>query len=91
MREIEKHRDEDIECAFARLVELGYLGFEFEESRNECEFVNVRVKAMEEKLPLLESNVPKLREALEQAALDKERMTKVLDQTSEGSRIHGSA
>jgi hypothetical protein len=31
---------------------------------------------MEENLPLLERDVPWLREALEQAAVDKDRMTK---------------
>jgi hypothetical protein len=86
LREIEKCRDENIGRAFARLVELGYLGFEFEEFRSQYGFVSVRVKAMEENLPLLESDVPRLREALEQAAIDKERMTRALDQTSEGPR-----
>jgi hypothetical protein len=46
---------------------------------------------MEENLPLLESDVPKLREALEQAAIDKQRMIRALDQTSEGPRSLGSA
>jgi len=91
LREIQKPCDRNIGRTFERLVELGFLGSELEESRNQYEFVNARVKAMEENLPLLESDVPWLRETLEQAAIDKERMIRVLDQTSEGPRSFGSA
>jgi len=91
LRDIQKPHDESIDRAFERVVELGYLGFELEESRNQYEFVNRRVKAMEENLPLLERDVPKLREALEQAAIDRQHMIKALDQTSEGPRSLGSA
>ena len=90
LREIQKPYDRNIGRAFERLVELGFLGFELEESRNQYEFVNARVKAMEENLPLLERDVPWLREALEQAAVDKERMIRALDQTSEGPSSLGS-
>jgi hypothetical protein len=90
LREIQKPYDRNIGSAFERLVELGFLGFELEESRNQYEFVNARVKAMEENLPLLERDVPWLREALEQAAVDKERMISALDQTSEGPRSLGT-
>jgi septation ring formation regulator EzrA len=90
LREIQKSYDRNIDRAFERLVELGFLGFELEESRNQYEFVKARIKAMEENLPLLERDIPYLRETLEQAAVDKERMTRVLDQTSEGPRSLGT-
>jgi hypothetical protein len=90
LREIQKPYDRNIGRTFERLIELGCLGFELDESRNQYEFVNARVKAMEKNLPLLERDVPWLRETLEQAAADKERMTRALDQTSEGPRSLGS-
>ena len=91
LREIQEPYDRNIGRAFERLVELGFLGFQLDESRKQYEFVNARVKAMEENLPLLERDVPWLRETLEQAAVDKERMIRALDLTSEGPRSLGSA
>jgi hypothetical protein len=90
LREIQEPYDRDIDRAVERLVELGFLGFELDESRKQYEFVKARVKAMEVNLPLLERDVPWLREALEQASVDKERMIRALDQTSEGPRSLGS-
>lgn len=91
LREIRDPMDENIDREFGRLIELGFLRFELEESRSQYEFVNARVKAMKEDLPLLESEVPRLREALEQAALDKRVMMEALDQTSKGLESRGSA
>jgi len=91
LREIRAPKDENIDREFGLLIELGFLSFELEESRSQYEFVNARVKAMEENLPLLEKDVPKLREAVEQAAVDRQKMIDALDQTSKGLESHGKA
>jgi len=89
LREIQNSKDENDDRIFEELVELGFLGFELDEARKKYEFVNVRARAMRENLPLLERDVSWLREVLEQAAVDRERMISALDQTSEGPRSHG--
>ena len=91
LREIREPREKNINREFEQLIELGFLSFELEESTSQYEFVSARVKAMEENLPLLEKGVPKLREALEQAAVDRQAMIDALDQTSKGLESHGNA
>ncbi len=91
LHEIQNPKDGNVDRIFEQLVELGFLGFQLDEARKQYEFVNVRAKAMKENLPLLERDVPWLREVLEQAAVDRERMIRALDQTSEGPRSHGSS
>jgi hypothetical protein len=90
VHKVQDRYDRDNGRALERLIGLGFLSFELDEARKQYEFVNARVKAMEENLPLLERDVPWLRETLEQAAVDKDRMTKALDQTSEGNTSLGS-